>query len=182
MTIFKKVKNWFLGKYFQLLLKLDEYDSSTNNSHDHDSFGIGYNNKTNIELNNIVINIQKIAYREGIGNIKNHVNSIIKAKTPEEYNRVLTEIGDLMEYAKAPGTELDILKKNLYNLHIKTGGKDIKSNKDKAKMINKRIEDFNELKSHKKKRQLLRDIRQAKVNGDTDLHEKLQKQWREYNG
>lgn len=55
---------------------------------------------------------------------------------------------------------------------------DIKSDKDKEKMIDKRIRDYNTLHKHKESRNLQRKIRVAHLSGDIKKAKELEAEWR----
>lgn len=179
----RSIKSWFIGKYLEFLLWLDDFGvGSGSGGGSSDPLGLGFLGGGNAELTKVVVSMQQLAYREGIGNIKRQINSLVKAKTKEEYDAVLKEVGDLVTLAKVPNKQLDILKQSMYSVYVKTGGKDVKNDTDKAKMIEQRIDDFKELQEHKLQRELRRKIRQAKVAGDIELANSLQKEWQEKYG
>jgi hypothetical protein len=56
-------------------------------------------------------------------------------------------------------------------------GSDIKSDEDKEKMINDRINHYLDLQKHKLERELLRKARQAYKQGNLELHNSLMNEW-----
>jgi len=136
----------------------------------------------NHEVNQLVITAQQFAYKEGLRNMKKHVNSLVKAETKEEYQKVLSQIDNLIKHAKSDSKEKEKLTEALYKAWVFTGGRDIKSSKERAKMIEKRIDDYKELQEHKLKRKLMKEIRVAEREGNEELVNQLQKEWKEKYG
>lgn len=160
-----KLGNWYLG----FLLWVDKNNEPERVVPKH-------------EVNQLMITAQQFAYKEGIRNIKKHVNSLVKAKTKDEYQAVLSQIEDLMRYAKSESEEKAKLTQALYNAWVFTGGRDIKNPTERAKMIDKRIKDYKELQEHTNKRKLIRQIRQARKEGDEAKAKELEKKWKEKYG
>lgn len=115
---------------------------------------------------------------EGVKELKFKINSLTKSKDSVEYNNVLSEIEDLISLTKAPeDSPKSAMAKVLRDIAVKKGDRDINSVTDHAKMIEKRIQDMYELQEHKVQRNLLRQIRKAKQEGNTKLVEELEKEW-----
>jgi len=179
--LLSKFFNWFSGTwlgglYFNFLLWLDSLQGSEN------SIGSLFGNSnfsSNKEVTRAVLELRQIAYREGVGKIKCKVNSLVSSKTKEEYNKTLGEIEDLIEFAKETDPNKLEMIRILRSAAIFTGGQDIKTHTDRAKMVDKRIGHFRELHSHIESRRLLRTIRQAESDNDKSLAEKLRKEWKE---
>lgn len=179
-----RVFNWFCstwlgGKYFELLLWIDSLQGSNDNI---DVIFGSSSIRSNVKAYKAVLELKEIAYREGVSKIKYEINRLVKSKSTEEYHNVLKNIENLMDLAKETDPKKLELMKILRETSIFTGGKDIKTHTDRAKMVQKRIEDFKELHSHIESRKLMRDIRQAERNGNKELAESLLKQWREKYG
>jgi len=135
------------------------------------------------ELHQIIVAAQQFAYREGISNIKKHINSLVKSKTKDEYTNILKGIEDLMVHAKHKNSsEKEALTQALYKVYVFTGGKDIKGAKDRAKMIEKRIQHYKELQQDVLKRKLLRQIRVVKKGSDQILLAQLEQEFKEKYG
>lgn len=101
---------------------------------------------------------------EGVGAVKQHVNSLIKAKNKEEYNSALKNIEDLAPLASRQGDATREQYANfLREVYVKKGDVDIATATDKAKMIEQRINDYKELQAHIVKRNAIREAR--KNNG-----------------
>jgi len=176
-----KLFNWFSGTwlgglYFEFLLWLDSIQGT-----DVDA-GPLFGNRSfsaNREVARAVLELRQIAYREGVGNIKHKVNGLVSARTKEEYHKVLGEIEDLMEFAKETDPKKIEMIRILRQAVIFTGGKDIITHTDRAKMVDKRIGHFKELHSHMESRTLLRAIRKAESERNSELAAKLKKEWEE---
>lgn len=125
----------------------------------------------------IVRNAQMIAYTRGMKNLKSKINDLAFTKDKEEYNKVLQEVQNLV--ALAEETDPSKIKRSelLKNMYVYKGGKDIRNDTEKAKMIQQRIRDFKQLQNHKASRQILREIRQLKKNGKDKEAKELEKEW-----
>jgi len=125
---------------------------------------------------NIIKNDVQMKYEHGVGNIKRKIQDISK-KTNKNIIEILENQPNLINLA----TDEDNYNKEEYIQRLREvyiyKNKDIRNNTDKAKMINKRIKDFDKLKLSKEKRNLSRKIRLAiKEKNTTDL-ESLNKEW-----
>lgn len=153
---------WFYGKYLELLLWLDKkYPKNTFSS-------------TN--LTQIIISSQQLKYTRGMELVKNKINSLVSFKNKKEYERVLKGVEDLVVLAEdnaERGKMLESLK-----LTMDLSSKDIKTDLDKAKMIEKRIEDYRKLQNFKVKKELLKRIRKAKQENDLELVQQLELEWK----
>lgn len=159
---------WLGGKYLEFLLWIDEQNEPQRVI-------------TPQEVQQIVIQAQQLLYREGVANIKRRVNSIVNAKTKEEYDEKLKQLEDLMPLAEREDDKLKEMKQALFRAYVKTG-KDIKNSKDHARMIEQKIEDTKRLWKHKEKRELLRKIRKLKVSGDLQQAQELEQEFFEKYG
>lgn len=120
---------------------------------------------------------------EGMKQIKSKVNSLIVTKSADEYNKLLLEIEDMVTLAERdtnhPKSQLADLLRDMYT---KKGNQDIVTLTDRAKMVDKRINDMKELQQDKLKRQLLRKIRKFRIEGNTEEVEKLEQEFKEKYG
>ena len=148
-----KFLNWFYcttvgGLYFDFLLWLDRIKFKRDNKKYY----------INPATKNIVLEAQKLKMMQGISTIKRKVNTLIKSKTKEEYEANLEELKDLTALADDANPELKKMKEALYEVWV-FKGKDIKTNTDKAKMVDRRIQHYKELHEHKRKREEIRKKR-----------------------
>jgi hypothetical protein len=151
--------SWIGCKYLEFLLWLDDQNST---------------NTTNyIGINRVVIEAQKVLYREGIIQIKRKVKSVLEARDKKEYDKALKELTDFLPLAERDSEEARKLREALYSVYVKKE-KDIKTSTDYAKMIDTRIEDYKELQFHNEKRSLLKQIR--KLRRDGELTKALEKE------
>jgi uncharacterized membrane protein YheB (UPF0754 family) len=126
------------------------------------------------EIAQVVREYSKIA--EGTKQIKKNINELLNSKTKDEYHKVLSGIEDLTQLAT--DDSLEEFKSILRDMYVKKGNKDITTHIQMAKMIDQRIEDTKELWEDKAKRQLLRQIREAKQSNNTELVNKLQSEFK----
>lgn len=166
------ILRWFYsskigGLYFEFLLWLDRKTSKPRYM-------------TPGAIAQVVRESHKIS--EGIKQVKNKVNALTQTRTKDEYNKVLGELEDLMQLAEydknSDRAAFIALLKSMDNGKIV----DVETNTEKAKMIERRINDHKELWAHKEKRDLIRKIRQAKSSGDINLVKKLGKEFEEKYG
>jgi len=165
--MFNKLLYWFCGtwlgaKYLEFLLWLDDKDSKPD-----------INTRA---VNEIVMEAQQMLYKEGIGKIKKTINSIVTARTKEEYEAKLKMFEDLIPLAERDDENLKHIKEALYSAHIKRG-KDVKTAKDFAKMVDSKIEYTKQMWEQKERRELSKRIRQAKKVKDLQLAEELEKEF-----
>lgn len=160
-----RLLTWFFstslgGLYFEFLLWLDRKRSNPTKY------------LTPKEMAQIVRESNKTY--DGVSKVKKKIKELVNSKSSEEYHKILCEIEDLTKLATyEEGTsqaQFSKLLRSTYDLK----NKDIITHTDKAKMIDKRIQDMRELWDDKNKRQLLRGIRQARKEGNTELADKLQ--------
>ena len=99
---------------------------------------------------------------EGVKEIKQSVNRIVRSKTKEEYDLILKDIEDLAVLAErdpdSPQAKFAQLLRSKGSL---AKVKDIENDTDRARMIEKRINDMKELQAHREKRNALRAARKA---------------------
>jgi hypothetical protein len=167
MRLLDKLLNWFYstrlgGLYFDFLLWKDRTYNSTQYL-------------TPGEIQQIIKQCNQIS--EGVEILKRKINNLVTSKSKEEYERVLGEIEDLIPYA---ARELDPEKEKLMQLLQKAFKKniDIVTATDRAKMIDKRINDMYELQRHIEQRNLLRTIRKLRSENNIKEAEKLEEEWK----
>lgn len=154
--------SWLGNLYFEILLYLDRRSSKSY--------------LTNQEVAQIVRQYSLLG--EGVKEVKTKINALIETKTAEDYNNVLSQIENMISLAERKADDPKAqLAKVLRQMYVKKGTKDINSDLDRAKMIDKKIQDTYELHSHIEQRQILRQIRKAKQEGDMQLAAKLEKEW-----
>lgn len=133
-------------------------------------------------LNNIriEINATREKYEKALCKIKSKVNEEAKESN---HHKVLKVKGDLVSIAEEE--EDEFLKKRaeiMKSAIVKKGDKDIKSDTDMAKMVESRINDYKALHKDIAMRQLLRRIRQAEREGDSQLADSLKLELKEKYG
>lgn len=166
-----RLLQWFYGtyigaKYLEFLLWYDEKQGPKPQL-------------TRTELQQVIAEAQKFAYREGVSQMKRNIHKLMQSKTKEEYQRVLGTIEDLMDHAKKDPNNLTKLRETLYKSYIRTSGRDITSATEHAKMIDQRIKDYKELYKHQEKRNMLRNIRKLRQAGEMEQALKLQREFEE---
>lgn len=125
----------------------------------------------------IVRNAQILAYARGIRKLKNKINDLAFTKDKEEYEKILAEVKNLVALAEETDPSKIKRAKLLDSMYVYKGGKDIKNDTEKAKMIQQRIRDFKELQKHKVSRAMLKDMRRLRKEGKDQEADELQKQW-----
>ena len=167
-----KIKNWLWtttlgGYYFELLLWIDTKRSKEKYL-------------TQKEIAQIVR--QYSLLDKGVKEVKRNINKLVTSTTAEEYDKVLSNIENLLKYSeKDPNSQEAIFADMLRSTKI-SKIKDIETHIDRVKMIEGRIKDYKELQEHVVKRKLMRQIRQAKKENDIDLTEQLETEWRDKYG
>lgn len=134
------------------------------------------------EVGKIIREQSKMSIAEGVKLVKIEVNKLVNCKTKEEYDRVLLNIENLIDLANNNDERAMKLKEALYKICVKKGGRDITSAKQMREVIKQRIQDYKELQEHTLKRQLLRKLRKADKEGNTELLTELKKEWTERYG
>jgi hypothetical protein len=121
-------------------------------------------------------------YAEGLFEVKRKINSLVNAKTKEEYNKVLLEVKEIIPLAREETKEQKAIRKALERVYVRYGA-DVKSEADKSRMILERIHHFEELRVYKEERVLISKIKAAKKLGQEDIAKTLEKEWKEkYHG
>lgn len=161
----KTIYFWLYSKYLNFLLWWDSNVTSKQNRY------------INPHTQAIVQQAQQMKLAEGVNNIKYNVNKLVKSRTEEEYKRVLDELKDLTELAKDDNIDKEKMFQALRKAYD-FSNKDIKSQTDKAKMVKKRVSDYNELKRHKLSRELIRKARAERQKGNFEKAQEIEEEWR----
>lgn len=115
---------------------------------------------------------------EGMNRVKRKVNQLIVSKSADEYNKILSDIEDMLDLAEDDtNSEKAILVNALRQVSVKKGNKDITTLTERAKMVDQRINDMYELQNHVAKRQLLREIRRLRTEGNNEKADELKKEY-----
>jgi ribosomal protein L17 len=114
---------------------------------------------------------------EGVKEVKHKVHALVQSRTKEEYEKTLSEIQDMVTLAERDANAPQSQVTSFLKSNMDFSNSDIKSTTDRAKMVEKRINDMYELQEDKLKRTALRQIRQANKEGNTELANKLQEEW-----
>jgi hypothetical protein len=155
--------SWLGNLYFEYLLWQDRKNSIEEFSTD---------------LSTIEINITKENYEKALKKIKTKVNEkLIRCATTEEAEKLMIELNELLQYATKTQDVEKIKMIETMKLAYVYRDKDIRTDTDKAKMIEKRIGHFKELHCHIEKRKLLRKIRKAEKEKNLELLSKLKEEW-----
>lgn len=159
----KKVFNWFLQKYLEIVFFLDKkkLEKALDREFQITSMGGMYQ---------IYQNDTERKYAEGIALVKNKVNSAVKSKSKEEYERVLKEISDLIILSNEETPSQRALRKALEKLYAP-------KEKSKKAMIRDRIQHYEELREYNQERTLIKKIKQARKDNNIELAEKLELEW-----
>lgn len=110
---------------------------------------------------------------EGVKDLKSKVNNLVNSTSKEAYNNTLSQIEDMLALTEKKEANTKFVK-SLRQISISSGNRDIVTHTDMAKMIDKRIEDMKELQNDRAKRQLIREIRKARLTNNTDLAKQLE--------
>ena len=129
--------------YYDLLLYLDSRRSKV----------------THLNPNDIAQAIRQYSLTaEGVKAVKNNINTKLVSKNTASYRGYLSKVEDLVPLAEvtegSKAKTMEFLKSNM-----DFRNKDIVTDLDKAKMVEKRIQDYKELQNHKKMREELRSRR-----------------------
>lgn len=160
---------WLGNLYFETLLWLDRRDEKKN-----------LRLLSPKEASQIIKQYSLLG--DGVKEIKDKVNSLIATKTKEEYNKILKEIDNIISLAERQANDPKSQFVNFLKSNVDFSNKDIKNTTDRAKMVNKRINDMYELQEDKLKRQLIREIRKANQEGDKIKLSQLQMEFKEKYG
>lgn len=151
MAIKNKVKDLFYrsflgGFYFEFLLWLDRRQDKVKPL-------------SPKEIATIIREHSQI--NEGVVKAKQNINAKLVMRTKKNYEEYLSQNPDVIPYAEVSNSKsqvMDYLKSNM-----DLSNKDIKSDIEHARMIQKRIADYKELHEHIARRKALREAR--KNNG-----------------
>lgn len=99
---------------------------------------------------------------EGVKTLKRNINSMMAVKSKEEYHKVLTETEDLALKAQLSDSDPKAKIVNELKSKMDFSTKDIKTDTDYAKMLNQRINDYQNLHAHIAKRNAIREARKQK--------------------
>jgi len=130
----------------------------------------------------VVKNDALIKYEQGLSNVKRKVLLISRSCSKEDLEKALENTEDLVKMARGQHEEdREEYVESLRKVYVYKD-KDIKSDTDKAKMIEQRISDYDKLKKDKEKRELSRAIRAAAKDGKGKKAEKLMEKWKKNHG
>lgn len=118
----------------------------------------------------------------GVTEMKLKVNSLVRSKNKEEYHKTLSQIENLIDFSKrdpnsAEGKFAEILKQTIVRKNKLGHEQDVITATDRAKMIDKKIQQVYELQEHVVKRNMLRQIRKLRTEGKLEEADKLFKEW-----
>lgn len=115
-------------------------------------------------------------YYNGISLLKSRLLKEIANNDPHQILERYKD-NDLLVLAKSNNREREQLATGLTKTLIYSGT-DVKTDQDKSKMIDKRIQDYNKLQNKTEERELTRKIRAASTVGDMVLYDSLMKEWK----
>lgn len=116
---------------------------------------------------------------KGVEEVKKKVNLLVNSQTAEEYDKVLNELEDLFKLSDYEDNSSEFRMSQLMrSIQVKKGNKDIVTHTDRARMIQDRIGDYKELQDHKLKRDMMREIRKARKEGNAEKVERLENEWK----
>lgn len=123
----------------------------------------------------------------GVTEMKHKVNALVRSKSKEEYHNKLTEIENLVDLAQrdpnsAEGKFAELLKQTVVRKNKLGQEQDVLTATDRAKMIDKKINQVYELQDHVVMRNKLREIRKLRTEGKNEEADKLFKEWNEKYG
>lgn len=127
---------------------------------------------TNGRENRITTEDSQHKYEEAILHLKKQINHYVRTKDKDQYDSILRKFGNLVELTRIEDSKMKALRITLERCLFYNGA-DIKSEKDKQKMISERIGHYQDLRKHKEERELLRQIRAAHKVGDMELFKQL---------
>lgn len=160
---------WLGGKHLEFLLWLDTKRK------------IKVNYLTPGEVQQIVREYSLIS--RGVVEVKSKVNSLVRARSKEEYRKTLEEIEDLLPLAERDPNSAEGQFANLIRRTYDTKSNiDVVTATDRAKMVEKKIQAVKELQEHKAQRDMLREVRKLHTEGKKDEADKLFKEWEDKYG
>lgn len=180
MILFKQIKGFIKGLYFELLLWLDSNGINVGSSQYDDKWLNGY--KMRNESIKAMLNVKEILYLEGVGKIKDKIKALANSKTPEAYRKALTSVENLIDLAIEEDPEkLKTLNALRAALKVELE-RDIVTPLDHAKMLKRRVKDLEESNKRREKRRLQRKIRQVEHSGNKEQLSILMQEWQEKYG
>ena len=184
MKFFKKLKIWIKNKYYER--QAEKFVNASTGSGDSkflDPFNAGRDIDFNANPAYYQDDIQE-KYHEAILQIKRKINSSVKEKNTKNYEEALKkfigksddwkedlQVNDLLDLADKE--KIDPTEQLIRDIVVYKDGIDIKSEEQKLKMIDRRIEHYNRLKIQKQIRKLNRELRKAQRSGDDKLTKEL---------
>jgi uncharacterized membrane protein len=132
-------------------------------------------------INTIIaeINITKEKYDKSITNLKTKIKD---EATDGDYDKVLKSKENLISLTENEEEHLKKRAELLKSVMVKRGDKDINNNTEMARMVDSRINDYRTLHRDINMRQLLREIRKAEKEGNSQLAESLKVELKEKYG
>lgn len=121
---------------------------------------------------------------EGVTKVKSKVNSLVSARSAEEYHKTLSELENMIDLSADDNNDHARVQFGniVRDISVKKGNKDIVTSQDKLNMIHQRIDDYKELHAHQAKRNLLRQLRKAKVENNQELVKQLEQELQDKHG
>ena len=116
-------------------------------------------------------------YAEGIARIKGKINSRVKERSAEEYHEVLKQVKNLISEAREETFQEARRRKMLESAYVRRGS-DVKNSRDKKKMIDERIQHYQELQAYNEQRQMLKQIKLLIKEGKDKEAQELTEQWK----
>lgn len=118
----------------------------------------------------------------GVTEMKGKINTLIRARTKEEYHEKLSEIENLISLAERDpdspeGKFAEILRQTTVRKNNLGNEQDVITATDRARMIDTKIKAVYELQDHKVMRDQLRTIRNLRTEGKNEEADKLMKEW-----
>ena len=120
---------------------------------------------------------------QGVSKVKRTINNMIGKRDAEEYHKTLSKVDNMVDLAKhEEGSGASVLAEVAREIAVKKGNVDIATPQEKLSMINKRIDDYKELHAHQAKRNLLRQLRKARLENNQELVKQLEQELQEKHG
>lgn len=131
-----------------------------------------------IDLPTIIHEDKEQKYFNGMSLLKQRLREELTGKSLVEQHSIMEKIGDnIFNYAYEATESKEKLTEILKSTQI-FKGKDIKTEEDHKKMLDKRIESMYNVQKKKLERKLLREARQAYNSGNLTLHKTLMDEWK----
>lgn len=183
-SLYRKFNLWLINRRLAREIENSLNSTGTSNTLGRGSLGLDSGVDT-LDPYNVVQDEKQHKYAQGLSTIREAL--LEQTKDGSSLHQVLSKYQGKQEFYTNP----DLLtlaqnsseaEKSLMNTRrsiIAGNGADIKSEKDKEKMIDKRIQSMYNVQKDKLKRELLKEIRQAKLNNNFRLTCKLEKEFYE---